>query len=108
MFNVSGKSVVIADLQRPAFGGLVVVMCRLSSLGRIPALVIIPVVVQVLPSPDLVVNRLPGESQLLGDVADRLLFVQQCFQSDALFLRHVMSHEYPQFLVELHTWSSTL
>ena len=99
---------VIADLQRSALGRLVVVVCCLSPLGGVPELVIIPVIVQILPAPDLVVNGLPGESQLPGDVADRPLFIQQCFQSDALFLRHVMSHEYPQFLVELHTWFLTL
>ena len=101
VFNVGGKGVVIADLQRSAFGRLVVVVCCLSPLGGIPALVIIPIVVQILPAFDLVVNGLPRESQLPGNVADRFSLIQQGFQSNALFFRHVMSHEYPQYFVEL-------
>ena len=93
MLDEGGKGVVTADLQRPALGSLIVVMYLLSLVRRVPQLVIVAVVMEILPAPYLVVDRLTAAAQLPGDVADRLFLVQQRLQDDAFLFRHVVSHE---------------
>ena len=77
MLDIGGKGVIATDLQRPALGGQVVVVDLLALIRRIPELVIVAVVVEILPALDLIVDRLAAASQLLGYVAYRFLLVQQ-------------------------------
>ena len=93
VLDVGGKGVIAADLQRPAFCRLIVVVYLLPLVRRVPQLVIVAVVMEILPAPYLVVDRLAAAAQLPGDVADRLLLVQQRLQDDAFLFRHVVSHE---------------
>lgn len=76
MLDVSGKGVVVPDLQRSALGGLIVVVYLLALVRRVPQLVIVPVVVEILPALDLVVDCLTAATQLPGYVAHRLFLIQ--------------------------------
>ena len=77
MLDIGGKGVIAADLQRSALGGLVVVVDLLALIRRVPELVIVAVVVEILPALDFFVDRLAAASQLLGYVAYWPFLVQQ-------------------------------
>ena len=84
---------VVPDLQRPALSCLVVVVFLLSPFRRVPQLVIVPVVVQILPALNLVVDRLAAAAQLPGYVAHRPFLIQQRLQNDPFLFCHAVSHE---------------
>lgn len=90
MLDVGGKGVVAADLQRSAFGGLIVAVFLLSFLCRVPFLVPEFTGMHIAAPPKLVVDRPLAEAQLPRDLPHWYLVPPHGFQLVTLLLRHVV------------------
>lgn len=88
--HVGGKGVVAADLQRPAFGGLIVAVYLLPFLCRVPFLVPEFTGMYIAAPPKLVVDRPLAEAQLPRDLPHRYLVPPHGLQLVTLLLRHVV------------------
>lgn len=90
VLDVGGKGVVAADLQRPAFGRLVVAVYLLAFLCRVPFLVPEFTGMHIAAPPKFVVDRPFAEAQLPRDLPHWYLVPPHGFQLVALLLRHVV------------------
>ena len=105
MLDVGRIGVVAADLQRPTLGRLVVVVCLLSFLCRVPFLVPEVAGMHIAPPPKLIVDRPLAEAQLTGYLSHRYLVPPHGSQLVALLLRHIVLLSHLPYLLNKRCWS---